>query len=1128
MLHIHRADRSDALVDALAEVLADPLPDPMAFDVVAVPARGVERWITQRLSHRLGRDGDQSGVCAGIRFPSPATLIAEVVGARDADPWTPDRLVWPLLTAIDASLDEPWAAILARHLAADRDPTAPARGQRRYAVARRIAGLFDRYAADRPDMLSDWLRGLDTDGAGTPLPGDLAWQPPLWRAVGHVLDAPDPVSRVDESLQALADDPATVALPQRVSLFGLSRLPDLHARVLHALAEVRDVHLWLPHPSDALWRAVRTGPVTSGAFEPVRPPGSQSVGTGRLPRRADDPTPTLARHPLLASLGRESREMQLRLPPAGVDQHHPVDRAGTSLLHAVQQDIIADRRPSRHGPDPNDRSVSVHACHSPARQIDVLREILVGLLQDDPTLEPRDILVMCPDIEQYAPLIAAGFGLADVVDRGHPAHGLRVRLADRALRQTNPLLALATTLIELAGSRFTASEVLDLAAAPVVRRRFGFTDDDLSTITEWVAAAGIRWGWDAPHREDFGLQDFPQNTWRSGLDRILLGVTMAETATNWVERALPLDDIGSSDIDLAGRFAEFADRLAHVLDQLSGVGALDGWMTELVDAVESLAEVTAHDLWQRAELHRQLTGVIADAEAVGATTVLNQADVRALVRRRLAGRPTRANFRTGTLTVCTMVPMRSVPHRVVCLVGLDDGVFPRSAALDGDDILARAPRIGERDPRAEDRQLLLDAILAATDHLVVTYTGADDRTGAVRPPAVPLGEVLSVLGEMLGGLDQPVLVRHPLQPYDPAVVTPGRLGVDRPFTYDPAALAAAVASRESRTSGGVPVPRLGLAALPPRRPVLVDLEDLIRLLHDPAVAFCRQRLQIAVPGEAELPSDGLPVDPDGLARWSIGDSLLRRRLAGVDLADCRQVEWRRGRLPPGTLGNRMLDELCDQVEPLVEAATELRVGPAQSTDVTVPLPDGREVRGTVPGVHDDTIVRVGFSRLRPRDRLGAWVRLLVLAATRPGVEWSAVTLARGRSGGVARSTLSAPDQETARQLLAYLVDLYDRGLCAPLPIPERTAAGYAEQRHAGVEPGAALAGVEREWIGTQNFPGERDSAAARLAWGVDAPLSVLTAEPAGPRIGWPQETTRFGATACRLWVPLLTVERRSW
>ena len=877
MLHIHRADRSDALVAALAEVLAEPLPDPMAFDVVAVPARGIERWITQQLSHRLGRTDTEAGVCAGVRFPSPAALIAEVVGGREADPWTPDRLVWPVLSAIDASLTEPWAVILARYLGADGVDGADGRtdgrdrADRRYAVARRVAGLFDRYAMNRPDMVAEWLGGGESDGAGHVLPADLAWQPPLWRTVRDLVPAADPVHRVERALAALAADPASARLPSRLSLFGLSRLPALHARVISALAEHRDVHLWLPHPSDVLWGAVATA-----AGGPAGP------GPGTAGPRSLDRTAVLARHPLLASLGRESRELQLGLPPAATDLLHPVSRPAEGLLHRLQLDIVADRPPERRSADPDDRSLSVHACHSPARQVDVLREIIVGLLQGDPSLEPRDVLVLCPDIEQYAPLIAAGFGLAEVVDHGHPAHGLRVKLADRALRQTNGLLALAARLIDLAGSRFTATDVLDVAATPVVRRRFSFTDDDLATVSDWVSAVGIRWGLDGPHRADYQLEAFGQNTWRAGLDRILLGVTMAETEHNWVGLALPLDDVGSAEIDLAGRFAEFVDRLGASVDGLLGTRPVDQWLTRLGDFVEALGDVAPSEAWQRAELHRQLAVIIDEAGAADDAS-LSLPDVRALLRSRLAGRPTRANFRTGTLTVCTMVPMRSVPHRVVCLLGLDDGVFPRNAAMDGDDILARDPRVGERDPRAEDRQLLLDAMLAATDHLVITYTGADDRTGSVRPPAVPLGELLSVLGEMVGHLEPPVLVRHPLQPYDADVLIPGRLGFPGPFTFDPAARGAALATRAvAGTHRSARRPGLLGDPLPDRRPAVVDLDDLIRLLHDPAGAFLRQRLQVAVPGDE---STTVGQSPDrGRRPAEMGD---RRLAAAPSAGRCR-------------------------------------------------------------------------------------------------------------------------------------------------------------------------------------------------------------------------------------------------
>ncbi len=258
-----------------------------------------------------------------------------------------------------------------------------------------------------------------------------------------------------------------------------------------------------------------------------------------------------------------------------------------TLLGAQQRNICDDRNPDPISAERSDRSVQVHACHGPARQVEVLREILVGLLADDPTLEPRDVLVMCPDIEIYAPLIAAAFGLADVVPeaKGHPAHRLRVRLADRALTQTNPLLATVARLLELADGRVSASEVLDLASWPPVRRRFGFDDDDLDRLAQWVAQSGVRWGIDASHREQYGLQRFSQNTWRTGLDRILLGVAMADEDQNRLGLALPLDDVGSGDVELAGKLAELLDRLETALDLLTGEPTAAG----LAGGVERIA-----------------------------------------------------------------------------------------------------------------------------------------------------------------------------------------------------------------------------------------------------------------------------------------------------------------------------------------------------------------------------------------------------------------------------------------------------------------------------------------------------------------------------------------------------------
>ncbi|WP_336275959.1 hypothetical protein [Nocardioides sp. B-3] len=374
----------------------------------------------------------------------------------------------------------------------------------------------------------------------------------------------------------------------------------------------------------------------------------------------------------------------------------------------------------------------------------MLREVLVGLLADDPTLEPRDIPVMCPDIETYAPLISAGFGLADIAEgQGHPAHQLRVRLADRSLGATNPLLGVAAQLVELVRGRLTATRVLDLAGSDPVRARFGFGDDALERMAQWVGEAGIRWGYDADHRAEFGLGGLSANTWAAGIRRVLLGAAMSGLDHRRVAGALPIDDVSDGDPELAGRFAEFISRLHTFLSGAEAARTVAEWTRVLGDGVHQLTATALDDSWQIAQFDRELARIAAGA--AGKETLLRQSDVRALLQQRLRGRPTRSNFRTGTLTVCTMVPMRSVPHRVVCPVGLDDGVFPRATGVDGDDVLARNPRTGEagravRGPPAAARRHRRDH-RDAGDHLHRTRRaqrrGATARRAARRASRRP-------------------------------------------------------------------------------------------------------------------------------------------------------------------------------------------------------------------------------------------------------------------------------------------------------------------------------------------------------------------------------------------------------
>jgi exodeoxyribonuclease V gamma subunit len=1104
MLHVHRAERADRLADGLADVLLAPLEDPFQPDLVAVPTRGIERWLTQRLSTRLGTsDGERrDGVCANVDFPFPGRLILAQLAAAsgiepDADPWLAERSVWPLLRVVDRSLADPWLATLERHLNGARGVAdEPAR---RFGVVRHIADLFDRYGVHRPEMVRAWAEGHSQRNHG--------WQPELWRRLRAEIDAPSPAERLNAACERIEDDPTLLDLPARLSLFGLTRIPRSYLDVLTAIACHRDVNLFVLHPSPALWDQIRANP-------------------GTPTNRREDPTAALPTNRLLASWGRDARELQLVIAGAGeaTEHHHQLPHDGRgSLLHRIQSDIRHDNQPpgrplpgepERRPPfDPRDESLQIHACHGRARQVEVLRDAILHLLEDDPTLEPRDVIVMCPDIETFAPLIQAAFGARSISDDEERKDGipdLRVRLADRSLRQTNPVLGVVSQLLALADQRATASQLLDLAAREPVRRRFGFDDDDLARMQEWVSASGIRWGFDAPHREPFKLGRLETNTWRSGLDRILVGVAMTEDERPLLGGVLPLDDVDSGAIQLAGRFAEFIDRTEAALDNLKTSQPIDTWATAIGDAANALTATTERDSWQRRELRRLLDAVTSESEQDA--TTLELADIHALLADALRGRPTRANFRTGHMTICTLVPMRSVPHRVVCVLGLDDGEFPRRTRRDGDDLMLQEPHIGDRDPRAEDRQMLLDALLAAIDRVIITYTGNDERTNLRRPPAVPVGELLDIVDRTMSrdsGLPRErIVTQHPLQPFDARNFTRGELTNSHSWGFDRHALAGARALSGPRRTH----PPFLSAPLPELDQPVIELNSLVRFAEQPIRTFLRERLGISVSEYRDEVHDGMPVELDNLEEWEVGQRLLDGVLAGAELEMCRQAEVARGTLPPGQLGVPPLDKIAAAVERLAREASGME--DPQSLDVNLALPDGRLLAGTVTGVCGEVLRTISYSRVRPRDRLRAWVRLLALTAARPERACRSTVIGRLRAGSPAHADVTVagiaplaqtPEQrrETALEQLNLLLDLYDRGMREPLPMACDTSAAHA---HGGIQA------AEKAWTSTFDWDKEDRRPEHVLVYGGQLPFAELAAMP------------RFEHYAYQLWDGLLASE----
>lgn len=1111
------------LVDALAELLLELPGDSFTPEVVAVHSRGVERWISHRLAARLGASpGRVDGVCANLRFPFPGRLVGDALAKatgvdRATDPWRPERLAWPLLDVVETSLGEPWLEVLAAHLGG-ADPLA-IDGDRRFAAVRHMAELFDRYAVHRPAMLRAWITGKDEDGEGVGLPGDMAWQPELWRRLREGVDAPSPPERLVGGCAALVEDPGLAGLPDRLTLFGLTRLPASYLDVLQALAVHRDVHVLALQPSAAAWASIAACP---------RPDPELAVEA--------------TCHPLLRAWGRDSREMQLVLAGrlAGenpIERHHPLPRIQpVTLLQRLQTAIRADAAPASTNPQrpvlaANDRSVQIHACHGRARQAEVVREAITHLLAADPTLEPRDFVVLCPDIDEMATLIHAAFSSGPPEGPG-PEPGLPpipYRLADRSLRQTNPVLGAMTEVLALIDSRMTASQVLALAALTPVRERFDLDDDDVERVGGWIEAAGIRWGLDAAHRRPYDLGTVDTGTWDLGLVRLLLGVTMSEDDQRLVGGALPLDDVDSGDIELAGRFAELVRRLGQVVRDLTSPRPIAAWVDAIDRAADLLVATRPDDAWQRSQLDKLLADVLAEAGERAQRPPLRLAEVRDLLADRLRGQPTRAAFRTGDLTMCTLVPMRSVPHRVVCIVGLDDGAFPRGGAPDGDDILGRARHVGDHDRRSEDRQLLLDAVLAAGDALVITYAGRDVRTNAVLPPAVPVNELLGVIDATVrtaGGSParSQVVRHHPLLASDRRCFASGELGSPGPWSFEPLMLAAARAAAGPRNPPGpfLPAP---LALLEEQT---IALNDLVAFVQHPVRAFLRQRLGLSLRTEDEQPVDALAVELDALEAWGVGNRLLGSLLAGGDIDAVCAAEAARGLLPPGHLGSTALAQARAKAQALADAAAGIAGGHRSSLEVDIGLSGGRRVVGTVSEIVGEVVRATTFSRLGPKQRLAAWVHFLAVSAAHPGRPLSSATIGWGRGcpAIMQLSPLGPTRQDRwarAMEMLGTVVDLRDKGLREPLPLYCATSHRYASAVRSGREfPEQDAAG---DWTSTYKWDKEdKEAEHVLVLGGVRTFAEVLAASPAldegGP--GWAtKEATRFGRLARRLWDPIL-------
>ena len=897
----------ELLAALLAEELRTPVPDqsPLAPDVVLIPQVAMRRWLQATLAAKYG-------VAANLEFLTPGEFVARALDAN-LGPSTDDldmaALQWRLYGALNdpALRTAPALAPLDAWLD-DGDPLKP------WSLAGELAGVYEKYQAWRRDWLLRWEAGADQDDA----------QARLWRAVasGHDYRA----RRIHDYLARFGreDGPLPQGLPKRLLVFAtLNISPDV-LRVLATQARVGTLHFYLPTPARGYWGDLQT-------LRERRRDGASDLF-------ADD----VQENPLLQAWGAAGRDFMALLgdyevvhPRAEIDVYaDPLANAGPdTLLRRLQSDLFHRRAPAVPPPravlDRTDPSLQVHACHTRLRELQVLHDQLRALLDPaspegrrfDPPLQPREIAVLAPDIDPYVPYLDAVFG-----GSGHDG-ALPWALADTSPLASEPLAEVFLRLLDLPVSRFGLDEVLDLLSSAPIAEASGLDTDAIDRLHGWLREAGARWGLDATHRAASDAPADDAYTWQFALDRLLIG--HASGSDDDIAGVAPWPELEGGALDALDTLVRLLRELARQRRALGEAQTPALWRERLLHLFDALLpERPSAPRSQRAldRLRTLVDRFARDAEAAGYGGTVPPDVVRAHFADLLSQADTRAPLLTGGISVGRMVPMRLLPFRAICLLGMNDGDFPRRDPAAGLNKLTAELHAGRRLPgdrstREDDRFLFLQLFAAAQDVFYVSYLGADARDGSPREPSVLVSELVDVAAHYHGEptAKTALVVRHTLQPFAPAAFGGG--DEPRHFSYRAAWRDAAGRLGAARRA----LAPWAEAPLPPLEEEndVLPLDALRRFLLDPAGQFLTQRLGIRLPDALEDTEDTEPLvapthgrERSRLVRDVFEWQLERARAPDAHHPSALYARLRaRGQVPTGPLGEQAAERVFAEVEP---------------------------------------------------------------------------------------------------------------------------------------------------------------------------------------------------------------------
>jgi exodeoxyribonuclease V gamma subunit len=1083
-----------------------PVP-PLASETFLVQSNGIAQWLKLALAEDpIGEADGGMGIAAGMDFLFPSRFIWQAYRAvlpaeevPEQSPFDKSRLVWRLFRLLPTLVQEQDAFSPLRRFLEGSDADT-----RCYQLAGQIADLFDQYQVFRADWLTSWEAGADTielaRGEVRELTDDQRWQPVLWRAlVADVAElSATSRSRIHtrfmEYGQHLTASDRPPGLPPRIIVFGVSSLPRQALEALSVLSRISQVVLCVHNPCEYFWADIISD----------RDLLTASRRRGREHEKLASLTDPDALHqhanPLLAAWGKQGRDYirlldefdnpddyqnRVTTPDGRIDIFSSHGKDGQAkVLHQIQDDIrtLTSQQEmlgqARQLNPAEDHSIVFHRTHSPQREVEVLHDQLLAAFSADETLRPRDVIVMVPDVNAYAPHIQAVFG------RYSPGASRYIpfTISDQQQRHRQPILIALDTLMSLPEHRFGASEVISLLDVPAVRRRFGIAESDLPLIRQWVEGANIRWGLNAGHRHSFDLPEgLARNTWQAGLRRMLLGYgTGPDDAWQGIE---PYGEIGGLQAALAGNLYRFVERLENLWKKLAEPYTPEQWLEVIQSMLEQFFdEFTDDELLLVNRLRRQAEQWFEDCASGGMDTeTLPLSIVREELLEGLEDGGLNQRFLAGKVNFATLMPMRAIPFKQVCLLGMNDGDYPRSRPPVDFDLMAQDSRPGDRSRREDDRYLFLEALLSAREQLYISWVGRSIHDDSERPPSVLVAQLRDHLDAVwstgtTGSTSAVLTTGHPLQPFSRAYFPADSAGRRALFSYDHEWLQA---HQVYEANDDQP-----LAYLPPAVPL--TLAELSGFLKAPVDTFYRRRLQIQFINVQAQDTDNETFRLNGLQHWALerelidqavvkatDDSDLERRLqdrlermrarGDLGMGSTEQVSEQQlySRMPD--LYRRYREALQDWPDPLDPAWNFRRTlsndqGSADVADRLGQLrtrPDGAVCRVVI--ANSSLLEKnAGARALKYASVLEDWVVHLAGCS----IDEAFHTLVLGKEEN--RQILLPPvGCDQARALLDTLMSYWIQGQTQPLPVEPSTAYAYLRGLFPPKKEGSEALGLEK-------------------------------------------------------------------